>query len=435
MRGMRSWLVWGVGVFAYLVAVTQRTSFGIAGLEATQRFHASAAAISAFSVLQLLVYAGLQIPVGVLVDRLGPRLMIAGGAVLMCLGQAQLAAADSVSAGVVGRVLVGAGDAATFISVLRLLPAWFPARRVPLLTQFTGVVGQTGQLISVIPFAWLLHSISWTPAFLSLASLSALACVLVLLLLRDTPEGRARTASHGGLTDIRRALAASWKEPGTRLGLWSHFTTPFAGTVFALAWGYPFLISAQGLDRATASTVMSIYVLVSMVAGPFFGRFVSLHPVRRSSMVLLVSFLTGAGWLVVLLWPGRSPLWLLIGLVVVMGFGGPASMIGFDFARTSNPVERIGTATGIVNVGGFVAALLSMYVIGLVLDLLNAGGFSHGELYGLQPFRIALATQFFFLAVGSIAVAVVRRRARREAGISPRPLARVLWERTRQGRG
>ncbi len=433
VSSVRSWVMWGIGVFAYLVAVTQRTSFGVAGLEATDRFHASAAAISAFSVLQLLVYAGLQIPVGVLVDRLGPRNMIAMGAFLMFLGQAQLAAADSVAAGVVGRVLVGAGDAATFVSVLRLIPAWFPARTVPLMTQFTGMVGQLGQLVSVIPFALLLHSTAWTPAFLSLTALSALACVLVVALLRDTPQGRARSQSSGGLRQIGHALAESWREPGTRLGLWSHFTTPFAGTVFAMAWGYPFLISAEGLDRGTASAVMSLFVLVAMVSGPFFGRFVSLYPVRRSSMVLLVSLVTGAGWLAVLLWPGRAPLWLLITLVVVMGIGGPASMIGFDFARTSNPVERIGTATGIVNVGGFVAALLSMYVIGLVLDLLNASGFSRGELYGLEPFRIAMSTQLLFLLVGMIAVAVVRRRARQAAGITPRPLARVLWERSRRG--
>ena len=92
----RAWLIWTIGIFAYLVAVSQRTSFGVVGLEATERFHASASAISFFTVLQLLVYAGLQIPVGLLVDRFGSRAMIAGGAVLMGLGQLQLAFADSI---------------------------------------------------------------------------------------------------------------------------------------------------------------------------------------------------------------------------------------------------------------------------------------------------------------------------------------------------
>ena len=90
MTAPRAWLVWSIGIFAYLVAVTQRTSFGVVGLEATERFHATASAISFFTVLQLLVYAALQIPVGVLVDRFGSRAMIAGGALLMGLGQLQL---------------------------------------------------------------------------------------------------------------------------------------------------------------------------------------------------------------------------------------------------------------------------------------------------------------------------------------------------------
>jgi fucose permease len=91
--------VWGIGVFAYLAAITQRTSFGVAGLHATERFDATAAALSAFTVVQLLVYAGLQIPVGLMVDKFGSRFMITGGAVLMCAGQVQLAFASSIPEG------------------------------------------------------------------------------------------------------------------------------------------------------------------------------------------------------------------------------------------------------------------------------------------------------------------------------------------------
>lgn len=68
MDSRRAWWVWGSGIFAYLVAITQRTSFGVAGLQATERFDATAAALSTFTVVQLVVYAGLQIPVG-LIDR------------------------------------------------------------------------------------------------------------------------------------------------------------------------------------------------------------------------------------------------------------------------------------------------------------------------------------------------------------------------------
>ncbi|WP_232084580.1 nitrate/nitrite transporter [Arthrobacter sp. SO5] len=413
MTASRAWLIWIVGIFAYLVAVSQRTSFGVVGLEATERFQASAAEISFFTVLQLLVYAGLQIPVGVLVDRFGSRAMIAGGALLMGLGQLQLAYADNIPGGVLGRVLVGAGDAMTFISVIRLIPLWFAPARVPLLTQLTGMSGQLGQLFSIVPFAIILHSAGWTPAFLTLAGMSAVACVLVVILLQDLPPGHPAPEPSQGLRATGISLAKAWRQPGTRLGLWSHFTVQFSGTVFAMTWGYPFLISGQGLETPVVSALMTLYVAAALAAGPLMGSFVARHPLRRSTMVLLIAGATAAAWAAVLLIPGRSPLWLLAGLVVVLAVGGPGSMIGFDFARTFNPSHRIGTATGIVNVGGFIASLVAIFLIGLVLDLLQATGFSGGELYGLEPFRIALSVQFLLLAGGAGAVIIIRRKVRR----------------------
>jgi MFS family permease len=430
----RAWLIWIIGVFAYLVAVTQRTSFGVVGLEATERFHASAAEISFFTVLQLLVYAALQIPVGILVDRFGSRAMLAGGALLMGLGQLQLAFAENIPGGVLGRVLVGAGDAMTFISVIRLIPLWFAPARVPLLTQLTGMSGQLGQLISVVPFAMILHLAGWTPAFLSLAAMSALAIVLVLMLLQDLPPGHPVPEPSQGLRATGISLGHAWRQPGTRLGLWSHFTVQFSGTVFAMTWGYPFLISAQGLDRGAVSALMALYVASAIAAGPLMGSFVARHPLRRSTMVLLISGATAVAWAAVLLTPGRSPLWLLAGLVVVLAIGGPGSMIGFDFARTFNPAHRLGTATGIVNVGGFIAALVSIYLIGLVLDVLYSTGFSEGELYGLAPFRVALSVQFLLLAGGAAAILTTRRKVRRQMaaqGVTVPPLLKSLAKQRR----
>lgn len=103
----RAWLVWGVGVLAYAVAVFQRTSLGVAASFATERFGIGASALSSFAVLQLLVYAGMQIPVGVLVNRFGPRLIVACGAVVMVSGQLLLALTVQPSAAAGTRMLVG----------------------------------------------------------------------------------------------------------------------------------------------------------------------------------------------------------------------------------------------------------------------------------------------------------------------------------------
>ena len=136
--------MWALGVTAYCIAVFHRASLGVAGPLAQQRFGATAAVLSLFIVLQLAVYASLQVPVGVALDRVGSRRMIAAGAVMMAAGQIVLAESHTVGLAVLGRVLVGTGDAMTFTSVLRLVAAWFPPHRVPVVTQFSGLLGQLG---------------------------------------------------------------------------------------------------------------------------------------------------------------------------------------------------------------------------------------------------------------------------------------------------
>jgi len=118
----RAYAVWLVGLLAYGVAIFHRASLGVAGLEAQERFSAGASALSLFLVLQLAVYAALQVPVGVALDRFGSRRVVVAGALTMATGQLVLALATDVPTAVAARVLVGAGDAMTFISVLRLVP-------------------------------------------------------------------------------------------------------------------------------------------------------------------------------------------------------------------------------------------------------------------------------------------------------------------------
>ena len=405
----RAWLVWSVGVTAYVVAVLQRTSLGVSGLDATRRFDASASVLASFAVLQLLVYAALQVPVGLLLDRFGSRRLIVSGAVLMAAGQVVLALAETVPLAVAGRILVGAGDAMTFISVLRLVTTWLPPGRVPVMTQLTGLLGQSGQILSAIPLVALLHTRGWTTAFLSAASASALAAILVLLVVRDSPAGAPRRHVEPTLAQVGADLASAWRHPGTRLGLWTHFTTQFSGTVFALLWGFPFLVSGEQLSRKTASTLVTVFVLAAMVSAPFIGVMVERHPLRRSWLVLGVVGANVLAWTVVLAWPGNAPLWLLVLLVLSLALGGPGSMIAFDFARTFNPPNRLGTATGIVNVGGFVASLITMLLVGIVLDIRGADA-TNG--YQLDDFRIALSAQYVMWAVGILGIVITRRKVR-----------------------
>ncbi|MDI2129961.1 MFS transporter [Yinghuangia seranimata] len=413
--GRRAVAVWSVGVAVYFVAVIFRTSLGVAGLDAADRFDVNASALSTFSILQLLVYAGMQIPVGLLVDRLGTKRMLTMGIVLFTVGQLGFAFSTSYGMALASRALLGCGDAMTFISVLRLGTRWFPARRGPLVAQLAALIGQAGNLISTLVLSRLLHEAGWTAVFAGSAAAGAVVFVLVQLFLKDHPEGyEVPAVAHRGAAYVRRQIAESWAEPGTRLGLWTHFTTQFPAMVFLLLWGMPFLVESQGHTRGTAGGLLTVIVLSSMVLGFVFGQVIARHQAARLPIALGTVLTTATAWAATIFYPGGiAPMWLLVVLCLVLGACGPASMIGFDFGRPANPPERQGTASGIVNMGGFVASMTTLLTVGVLLDATG------------DDYRIAFSSVFVLEAVGLFAIFRLRgpvaraEAARREAGPIP----------------
>ncbi|REK89218.1 MFS transporter [Streptomyces inhibens] len=397
--------VWGIGVAVYFVAITYRTSLGVAGLDAAERFHINASALSTFSILQLLVYAGMQIPVGLMVDRLGAKKVLTLGVVLYTVGQFGFALSSSYAMALGSRALLGCGDAMTFISVLRLGSRWFPARRGPMIAQIAALVGMAGNLISTLVLARFLHTFGWTPTFASSAVGGIVVLALLLLFLQDHPKGfepPPASAEHTGAGFVRRQIADAWREPGTRMGMWVHFTTQFPAMVFLLLWGLPFLVQAQGLSRGTAGELLTLVVLSNMAVGLVYGQIIARHHAARTPLALGTVAATALMWALVLSWPAdHAPMGLLIALCAVLGACGPGSMIGFDFARPANPPERQGTASGIVNMGGFTASMTTLLAVGVLLD-------ATGDNY-----RIAFASIFVLEAVGVSQILRLRRRAAR----------------------
>ncbi|GAA5098349.1 MFS transporter [Microbacterium yannicii] len=425
--GLRAWAIWTVGVAAYVLAITNRSSLSAVGVEAAARFDADAATLSLFAVVQLAVYGGMQIPVGVLLDRYGARPIMTIGMLLMAAGQLTMAVSPSVGVAILARMLLGAGDAAVFPGVLRLIATWFPAQRGPIMVQLTGIVGQSGQLVALIPLAALLHATSWTITFGSIAGLGVLFAILVFVLIRNHPPDRDEDVSVDTDTGAIRVVTSSvdtgvgiraaWAHPGTRLAFWSHFTTPFAGTAFVLLWGMPFLTAGEGRTTAQAASIMSLYVVVGMALGPVMGEISRRVPHLRSrALVLPTVAVQAVAWLAVIAYPGPAPLWLLLALAVALATGGPASMIAFDHARTHNPSHRLSTATGVTNAGGFLAALLAILLIGLALDLQGAGT---PATYNLDAFRIAFLMQVPLWLIGSVFIVIERKRTRIRLGMDP----------------
>ncbi len=411
----RAWVIWAVGLSVYLLAVFFRTSLGVAGLLAAERFHINAAQLATFTVLQFAVYAAMQVPVGILLDRYGSKALMVTGLTLMTVGQLAFAFAGSFPVGILCRVLVGAGDAMIFTSLLRIVALWFRVKQAPLVTQLTGMIGQLGAVAAATPLSVALRGLGWTAAFAISGGLGVVLMVPLLLVVRNSPYAGS-SVERVKLRALASTLREVWGNPGTRVGLWTHFTCQFSATVFTMLWGYPFLVRGEGLSSDTAANLLMLMTCTALAAGPVIARVTSGRPYHRTTLALAIVGAIATMWAVTLLWPGPAPLPLLCVLCMTMAIGGPGSMIGFDLVRSFHLPQRLGRATGVVNVGGFVASLVTMALVGIVLDARAPGG---QQDYTLTDFRLAMSVQFLLWAVGASQLVRFRRKGRQLVAETP----------------
>jgi sugar phosphate permease len=360
----KAWLLWTIAILVYVGAVFHRSSLGVAGLEATQRFGVGPAALSTFTVLQVAVYAAMQIPTGLLADRFGPRRVLVAAAILLGAGEITFGLADSYPLALVARGVLGLGDAMTWVSVLRVVAGYFPARTYPLVVALSSMLGGAGNLVATTPLTALLSSEGWTATFVVTGLVTAAYSAVVGTTLRVPPAA----SNPPPLRRVLKGAAECWRGHGTRLGFWVHFTTMASPTTLGLLWGFPYLVRAQHLSPGAADGVLGALVLGGMIANPVLGALTSRHPGVR--MPLVVGYLATAAitWTLLLANPGMTPLPLLVLAFTAFAVGGPVSAIGFALARDYNPLHRVGTATGVVNVGGFLSTTLAALGVGLLVS-------------------------------------------------------------------
>ncbi len=431
---------WAIAVTVYITAVFSRTSLGVAGLQAASRLGITPAQLSVFVLVQLGVYAAMQVPTGLLVDRYGPRRLLVAAAVTMALAQLAFALTRSYPVALLARGVLGCGDALTFVSVVRVAAQDFPRHRFPLAVSVTSMLGMAGNLAATIPLTLLLRSAGWTLSFAGTGLVSLVTGVAVWVLLpagRPTAAPRHTEPRHtepqrtGAAGRTLHRVHAAWRTPGTRLGFWVHFSCMSLATMFAVLWGLPYLVR-QGFTEAGASAVLLVCVLAAIVASPAIGAVFGRYPAARVPFALGVCLVTVAGWAILLGgFGGRPPHPLIVAVVAVAAVGGPASTIGFSLARDYNPQAMVGTATGVVNVGGFTSTIIASLLVGGVLEVTGPGSgyrLAFCCAVAVQVFGIAMAVRWWLRVRGHVLGAQSRGEP------VPVPVVRRQFDRSQPGR-
>jgi MFS family permease len=362
--GGRRWLVLGLAILAYMLGLFHRVAPAALAQDLVQAFATSAVALGVLAATYFWVYTAMQMPCGVLADTLGPRKLLFGGGLIATAGAAIFGLAPAFGWAAFGRTLIGFGTAVAFVAALKLIATWFEERRFATLT---GVVVLAGNLTSAAaggPFAWVLQVLPWRTVILLLAGLSLVASVGALVLVRDSPPGRAPARLAPG--DWRKGLAAVLANPASWPGFFANLGMGGAFLGFAGLWGVPYLVEVHGMTRVHAANHASL-MLASFACGGFLWGALSDRLRLRRPVFVLGAGLLALGW-VPFLAGIRLPSASGYLLCAAIGLAAAGLTISWACAKEVNLPQYSGMATALVNTGCFLGPALLQPLVGLVLD-------------------------------------------------------------------
>ncbi|MGQ0677849.1 MAG: MFS transporter, partial [Rhodospirillales bacterium] len=350
-------------------------------------------------------YAGLQIPIGVMLDRLGPRRLMSGGAALAGIGGVLFAMADSLALAYLGRLLIGAGTAFSWVGALTVIVQWFPARRFAALAGGTQAFGMMGAIVGQAPLGFVVGAQGWRWGMLWVGVAGMALALAIFAVARDRP------AAHHAATGMAAGLRIAMAERQTWLsGIFGMaMVTPTAA--FGGLWAVPYLMQVHGLGRAEAAGLTSLIFISWAVGAPLVGGLSDRLGRRRPIMV--AGALTAGLCLGALPLTTAAPPWVMGLLMALQGVAASSMVVGVALAREAAPPQVSSTAMGLVNTFVIGSGAVFQPLIGWILDLNWDGRLAEGaRVYSVSAYDWALAALPLACLAGLAAALMSRETAR-----------------------
>ncbi len=401
----RAWFVWCLGALSFSYAFFQRVAPSVMVDDLMRDFAVGAATLGNLSAVYFYVYAGLQIPVGLALDKWGPRRMLSGAALVAAIGSALFAAADDIAVAYAGRLLVGTGCAVGFVGALKLATNWFPPERFAFVSGLTMLVAMLGAVAGQAPLAALVGAYGWRLSLFGAAAGAGLLALTTWLIVRDRPPGGS-AGPHDAPISLADGLArvlAAWQNWVIALYA-ATMAAPFLA--YGGLWGVPHQMQLHGLDRIEAAATNSL-MLVGWAVGAPAGGWISDRLGRRRMPMAAAAALSLAGWLTLLYTPALSLAASQI-LLFAIGTVSGAMVVCIAAARERAPVSIAGATTGFINTAMVGSGALLQPAIGYLLDRNWDGVVREGvRVYSNVAFDAALVTLPACAAIGLAAALLV----------------------------
>ncbi len=388
---------------AYFIGFVFRTINAIIGADLASDMGLDAAGLGLLTSGYFFAFAVFQLPLGILLDRFGPRRVEGTLLLVAAAGAILFASASSVAGLTAARVVIGIGVSGCLMGAIKANVQFWPRERLPLLNGTIMASGGLGALAAALPVEWLLRVSDWRTVFLVLAVPTAVVALFMLWIVPERNVGERTT-----LRDLLRGVGQIYRSSV----FWRIAPSAFIGQAVFMTyhslWAGLWMRDVIGLERAGAAAQLSLFAIAMIPAylggGALADRLLryGISP-HRIFAAFVAAYLAVQGAIVIAPGPGSEPLWIAYSMT------GTGMVISFSLLTPSFPAAYAGRVNTALNLMVFVSAFLMQVGIGAVITLFAGGDPSLAP----QGHRVSFAALLAVQAAGFVWLLWPRRQPER----------------------
>jgi MFS family permease len=407
-QGAYPWLVWFLGASFFFYKYVLQVSPSVMSADLLSVFSISGAGLGILAASFFYTYLIMQIPVGIMLDKWEPKIIILLAISACILGALLFSKTDSFYVAFFGRAVIGLGAAFAAVSCFKLATIWFPPERFAFIAGLSMTAAMLGAIGGEAPLSYLVQTFGWRTAMNQVALFGLILMIFIILFLRKSKDNSAISHSRNTNTfSLADQIKIIIKHKQTwLLSLYSGLA--FAPvSVFGGLWGVSFLEQSYHLSATQASSSISVIFIGFAIGCPLFG-WMSDFIGRRKIIINCGTAVSLLSILMILYSPAKS---LALLQIFSFLFGSSAScfFLCFSMIREIHPIFFAATVLGFMNTFDSICEALTEPFIGKILDLGWDGQLSHGaRIFSAQDYNVALSILPIYFMVSLIVLLFIR---------------------------
>ena len=390
---IRAWVIWLLSALFMFYKYALEVSPSVMTNTLMGAFEIGGTELGNLTACYFYAYLFLQIPAGLLIDKIGPRKVTTIAIALCAVGCVIFAKSNTLFFAGVGRFLTGAGAAFAAVNCLKLILNWFPSRRFAFMTGLMMTVAMLGAAGGQAPLSSFIQSVgNWRHAMETIGLIGLILAVIFWVVVRDKPESHERERH---IVAPRLSIYNSLKQILTNPQSW--WLSIYSGLAFAPVmifgglWGVAFISEAFLIPHYTAAQSVSLIFIGFAVGAPLFGWLSDL--LKRRWVVMFWGTIFALISITIIIYNSSLSYIVLASLLFFFGFAISSFLLCFTMMREINLPGLVATAIGFMNAFDALCGAISDPLTGWFLDLKWDGRIVDGaRVFSVVNYKIAFIT-------------------------------------------